>query len=420
MTRFSVLMMVTLAAACSSDAEWGGTMTDSAGIVLVQNPERADWTLVDQPLVEEELSIGAIDGPPEYQFGQIAAVDVADDGRIYVLDQQAAQVRVFDASGRFVQSIGKPGNGPGELSAATVAVLVGEGDSLYVADMMQQRITRFAPDGTDAGVVAVPIAQGIPVAWAVSPQRRFVTQVRPMTMPGMPQTAPAEAQNRDWILLRDTHGEVVDTLLGVESGRTVSFSSSGMSMRLFESEPLWALLSDGRIVHGRNDVYRLEVLKSDRSVERVITRPFQRASVTEADRAAFLTFMRQSMESTGQVPPQVVDQFLSQVQFADNYPAYARILGGPHNTIWVQHVRTAQDVQAEGGTFDVQDVGAARWDVFDDEGRLLGVIEMPPRFQPLRVIGSHIYGVKRDDLDVQHVVRLRLRSASGDDFTLDR
>jgi hypothetical protein len=33
---------------------------------------------------------------------------------------------------------------------------------------------------------------------------------------------------------------------------------------------------------------------------------------------------------------------------------------------------------------------------------------MPLRFQPLLVVGSRIYGVLRDELDVQHVVRLRI------------
>jgi hypothetical protein len=46
--------------------------------------------------------------------------------------------------------------------------------------------------------------------------------------------------------------------------------------------------------------------------------------------------------------------------------------------------------------------------VFDHEGRYLGPIDMPARFQPMHVEGSNIYGVARDDLDVQYVVKLQL------------
>ncbi|MBI4543404.1 MAG: hypothetical protein HY705_10265 [Gemmatimonadetes bacterium] len=40
--------------------------------------------------------------------------------------------------------------------------------------------------------------------------------------------------------------------------------------------------------------------------------------------------------------------------------------------------------------------------------RYLGVVEMPLRFQPMRFVGWQIYGVQRDELDVQYVVRVRI------------
>jgi hypothetical protein len=64
--------------------------------------------------------------------------------------------------------------------------------------------------------------------------------------------------------------------------------------------------------------------------------------------------------------------------------------------------------EREGRTFDPQDIGAPEWDVFDRQGRFLGVLTMPSRFQPLRVVDDRVYGVQRDELDVQHVVRLRV------------
>lgn len=408
--RAVLLSVMLLAPACGGDAsdEWGGTMRDSAGVVMVENPASAAWQPDEQPTLEEQLSIGAVEGAPAYQFGLIAAVDVSDDGTIYVLDQQAAQVRVFDAAGQHLRTIGQPGDGPGELSPSTAALLVGDGDSVYVADILKQRIHRFAPDGAEAGGVQVAIADGIPVSWAVTPDHRFITQLRVMELSGAQAGAPVarSRQPRDLIVLRDAHGEIVDTLLVLESGRTFDFTGGMPAMRLFESEPMWAVMSNGRLVHGRNDTYRLHLLDGDGAVERVITKPFERSPVSEADRAALLDILRQSME--GRAAPQAIAQFLSRVQFADNYPAYARILGGPKNTIWVQRIRTAEMAQREGREFNPQDIGAREWDIFDDEGRLLGVLTMPPRFQPLRIVGSDVYGVQRDELDVQHLVKLRV------------
>jgi hypothetical protein len=54
------------------------------------------------------------------------------------------------------------------------------------------------------------------------------------------------------------------------------------------------------------------------------------------------------------------------------------------------------------------DFGSRTWDVFDAEGRYLGVVNMPPRFQPVRFLGNVIYGIQRDELDVQYVVKLQV------------
>jgi hypothetical protein len=55
-----------------------------------------------------------------------------------------------------------------------------------------------------------------------------------------------------------------------------------------------------------------------------------------------------------------------------------------------------------------QDLGSSEFDVFDAEGRYLGMVAMPDRFTPLRFVGDAVYGVWQDELDVQYVVRLRI------------
>jgi hypothetical protein len=410
MRRGSVVLLLVLAGACRpGSSDWGGTERDSAGVTVVQNPAEGNWTLKEQPQLVEELRIGTEEGDPVYQFGTVVSIDVDDAGRIHVLDQQAAQVRVFDSDGKHVRTIGRPGAGPGELSPATMAVLAGPADVVYVADIMRQRIAAFGADGTETGSTPVLVQSGIPIRFDVSPEGRFLMQVRVMTMPGMRDTVPM----KDRILARDPASEQADTLLELESGRTFQFSGGGMPrFRLFESEPVWTVLQDGRIAHGRNDSYRIALLAQDRTVRRVITRPVERRAVTEADRTALLEMMRRTMErqlaGRGPQAAAMAQQMVQSTQFADHYPMFAALLGGPGGTLWVQRIRTAEDVQREGGTFDTQDVGSAQWDVFDPEGRLLGMLQLPPRFQPMRVDGEHIYGVVRDELDVQHVARLRV------------
>ena len=86
-----IFLYLPLMQACGGASAWEGTVTDSAGIAVVHNTATPLWSSGDAWTVTEELRIGELAGEPEYQFGQITFVDVADDGSIFVMDLMANQ-----------------------------------------------------------------------------------------------------------------------------------------------------------------------------------------------------------------------------------------------------------------------------------------------------------------------------------------
>ncbi len=62
----------------------------------------------------------------------------ADEGVLYVSDTLAHQIKLFDATGRLIRSIGRRGEGPGEFNFPTYISLAG--DRLIVADTMNARV----------------------------------------------------------------------------------------------------------------------------------------------------------------------------------------------------------------------------------------------------------------------------------------
>ena len=92
-----------------------------------------------------EVTIGELDGPEEYLFGRISSIAVNDDGTVYVLDQQAQHVRVFDSLGVYLETLGRRGQGPGELSRAEAIALLPD-RRLVVRDPDNQRVAVFGPD----------------------------------------------------------------------------------------------------------------------------------------------------------------------------------------------------------------------------------------------------------------------------------
>jgi hypothetical protein len=402
------LLLVVPLAACSGGGAPGGAVRDSAGVAIVENTARGSWGPGGPWQFEEALRIGTPTGEPEYQFGQVVGLDVDDAGNIYVLDQMAQEVRVYDASGKYVRSLGRPGNGPGELSRNASAVLIGRGDTVYVADLMLQRMSRYAPDGSDAGTFPIPLDQGVSARWEMTENNTFLQQVQTIPLPG--QTNAAAPVNL--ILSRATDGTLQDTVLHLKASETVRFDETGPRIRLFQPETVWTLLPGDRIALAVNSTYRIEVHGGDGALQRVITRPFERKQVGEADRQAFLKMFRETWERNG-VPAQAIPQLVSAVSFADYYPAFANLLSGPDGSLWVQQIRTADETGAEGGDFTVQDVGSPSWDVFDADGQFLGTVTFPARFTAMRFHGDSVYGLWRDDMDVQHVMVLSRKTQAS-------
>jgi hypothetical protein len=392
-------------------------VTDSAGIRIVTNPDRGAWGEGQGWRLEEELRIGVDAGPTELQFGSVAGVDADPSGRIYVLDGQARQVRVFGPDGSLVTSFGRGGGGPGEFSQILAQqqpglLFVLEDGSVAIPDMGNARIAHFGPDGEVLGSQPITLDDGIPMLWTRSADRAIYRQVRRMGLPGMPA---AEATPTDRIIRMDGLGGEEEVVLEVPPGESFGTGAGGMpQIRIFAPEPVWAVLSDGRLATGSNHRYSLELRAPGGDVESITRRDVRRREVTARDESAFRDIFRDAWGEAG-IPSDMVSQLMTAVGFEPHWPALAQLLAGPDGTLWVQRVDpesgvrdlTVEDLQA--GRF-----GSPRWDVFDVDGTFLGSVDVPDGITPLRFVGDHLYGIHRDELEVQRVVRLRLHRGEGE------
>ena len=395
--RFAALLAVLPLLAACADAggpEWAGTVTDSAGVTVVANPAEGLWGAGDAWTLEEELSIGSLEGEAAYQFGQIIGVDVDADGNFYIADAQAQHVRVFDASGTHIRTLGSPGSGPGELGLAMNGVFV-IGDEVVVPDLGNARITRFTRAGDLSGSERLDIAQGVPLRWDVASDMRIVVQRRNVN----PADTVSEATG-DPIVTLGADGQAPDTLAILPPGESLQIRGGQAQIRFFNPEPIWDADPDGRLLTAKNNGMRFEVWGSDGTLQRVITLPYTPKAVTERDKQVFLDAVGDAARQQG-APPEAVQAFLQQASFAENYPAFVSVALGPLGSVWVQRILSGDELAGEGETFNVQDLGSTNWDVFDADGRYLGMLTFPGKYQPIRAMGDRFYGIARDELDVQ-------------------
>ena len=94
----------------------GGFVVDTLanGAVRVVNTAEGIWGAdeTERWVVREDLRIGVLDGEAPYVFGRVTMVRPATQGRFWVMDRLALELRLFDSDGRFERAVGGRGEGP--------------------------------------------------------------------------------------------------------------------------------------------------------------------------------------------------------------------------------------------------------------------------------------------------------------------
>lgn len=124
---------------------WKGTMEKENGVTIVKNPKEPIHK-EDVFILEEELSIGSGNEGEEYSFFRIGNIAVDDRESIYVADIASAHIRMFDSDGKYLRTIGRKGQGPGEMQMPSY-VQITSNNEVLVQDYMAQRISFFSVDG---------------------------------------------------------------------------------------------------------------------------------------------------------------------------------------------------------------------------------------------------------------------------------
>ncbi len=396
LARLCALATLPLLAACGRDAgaaatAWAGTMdTLPSGRVVVTNPKTPIWDGGESWTVVEDLRIGSFDDPGPYELGQVTALDVDAYGRIWALEAQAKEIRVFDAEGRYVRSIGRAGGGPGEFSGPAHAQFAADG-RLWVADPQNNRVSVIDTTGTfveshriAGGFFMVPWPGGfdleghyyLPIP-RMDPDDGFgigIVRFGPGMTPLDTIAQPEDPVERERFEYRSPSGD----------GRFMASIPFAPGFRTARSPlgTMWGLLTGE---------YRLFEIDRAGDTLRTIQNAYDPLPVTAADREAARESLSWFTEQGGQID-------LSRVP--GTKPAAEDLFVDEEGRIWVGRLTDRPEGQD--------------WDLFDREGRFLTRIRLPTPFRAVRrVKGEYIYGVTEDEIGVPYIVRARIEPGSA-------
>lgn len=415
--RFLASLLVALVGCTATEPDAEVVVdTLAGGALVVHNSERGLWDEGEEWRLVEELRLGTATGAGPESFTDVRGLDVDAYGRIWVMDHQTNEIRVFDTEGEHVQTIGGTGGGPGEFRS-----LYGGGFDpewrLWVFDEGQNRgYTVLDTTGTVVATFPREI-WGYGYRWKIvfdETGRLIEDAVLPPGEDGSRQGAlvfnppPVGATgggsaDDPGVELQGAEGTLRTGLGSPDTVRfdETSFTDRGPGYYRLETAGGYGMIPvpfsgrGHRVIDdapsewvGFSDEYRIVRRSLDGDTLLVVEKEYAPVLVEDEEVERFLG----RLEDAG-ISRDLVDTS----RIPDVHPAYEFFLL-ENGRLWV--------ARPEAG-----DEHSIPLDVFDGEGRYLGVVRSPVELRepaPWVVRDDRLYGIAFGELDVPYVVRLRI------------
>lgn len=382
------------------------SIRDSAGIEIVENAKPAwqagkTWTLSRAPILE----IGADSSASAFRFSRIAAALRLSDGRIAVAERASLELRLFDANGHHLWSVGKKGERPGEFTDLGMMMRLA-GDSLAVESLRYTSV--FAPDGKFVRQVRYgpfePEMLQIPMVAVLG---RFPDGSA--LIGDFPQGRHAVRGAGQWVdsstlLLAESSGKVrrvVDRVPALTFGANVNAPTP----LIFGAEMMHAS-SHTSISEAFSNQYAIRQFDAEWNLKRIIRRAWSPHAFTAAERTSYVDAWM-TLWSTDQGVRRERDRLAKlNAQYPDYLPAFVDMLSSPSGVLWLRDASLSEAATC-ACLMAVSNVPSS-WSIFDARGVWLGKMQMPPRFTPTDVGDDYVLGFVRDTKDALRVVMYRV------------
>ena len=399
-------LLLACLAACQGDAPELGTPRD--GNVTVVNNTTALWTDQTAWRIEEKplVSIGQVDGPPDYQLHwAMRAVRLAD-GTIVINNAGTKQIRFYDSNGKHVRSVGRAGAGPGEYESIPFFRRYGA-DSLIAWDGRLDRGTVIALNGTYGRNVPRPDFGG---AWIMYldtfgdgsllgigtgysggrlPQVEMVEEAVERVALRARQEQSIEVDSA--LLFRLRPSGAIDTIGGFFSAESYRLSKIPVSMPFAHR---MATATQGELLHyGTSHAFEIRTYTSKGKLVRITRSNRPNPPLTRDVIDEFIE--RSTARIRNPAARQQQRAKYASIEFPKTLPAFSELLVDGEGNLWVSAYHEFMAPQP-------------RWTVLDKAGKLLGEVAMPPRFTVYEIGADYVLGKQVDELDVERIVLHRL------------
>jgi len=357
----------------------------------------------------EEVRVSDKAFPAGIVFQNPRGVAADAKGRVYVADADAHHLKVFGANGKFLRTIGRKGQGPGEFQGPEF-VEIG-GGRIYVWESMNRRISAFDAEGKF--ITSTPFnpgAFGVFIRMRALPDGRLVVYYERGFAEGSMTRVP-DSQDRVVELL-SAEAKLIRTLYErkVRSSRLAWVAELSRYVRVpFPYHPAVAMevTPAGLVAVGLSDKNGFEVLDPDQGRLAAFSRPYQPVRLTEKDKQDHFGRFRMTVfkDNIKTVLPKPPEYIVKDTEFPDVLPAFRGLIADGEGSLWV-HVYVESRATNVFDVFDLKNGFLARITV---EGASVGhdfANSLSNRFA-----GGALWMIERDEDGYASLVKYHLTAA---------
>jgi hypothetical protein len=353
-----VFFAVTTQPAAAGD--WKGQEVDQAGELHMLNPAEGLESATSVEL-QEMWRLGGDSDDDEEFFGVIARITTDEQGNVYVLDSQLTEVKIYDATGAYLNSIGREGEGPGEFRRPNDMFLTPDGD-VGVMQSVPGKIVLLTGEGDPAGDFPLPTPEGGGFQMLRGGKLAGGSLILARQLQSFEEGVVTQTVSLDQI---DMAGNITNTL--VSNTRVLELANLVIDEKRFfsfEQGGRWDVGTDGRVYVLNSYLdYTIHVYNPDGSLDRVIERDYARRKRTaeELERIENIwsAFLRQAPNAKTDIGE--YDYDIQSIHPRDD------------GSLWVLTSRGSRDL--DDGTIGV-------FDVFDDKGRYVREVTLKGQGDP--------------------------------------
>ena len=324
-----LLLLIAATVAIAQSLPWKGTITKDGDVIVVKNPKEP---IYKDPILslKEDFSVGGAGATGGSMFSYLIDIAVDQNGNIFALDLRDCCIKVFDRSAKYLRTIGRRGQGPGELGGPFSMTLLPAKSEILVRDVGGRRVTVFRPDG--AFVRQIPI-------------RGMVGEIKADLNGDFYISETIFGQGTSQDILKKMSSDLSQVLAEIVK------HPADESHNPFKSRDRWILDEKGGLIYGDAKSYEFRYFDPEGKPVRRVLRDYELLKVTKED-----------IDEFGNRP--VPSGFTPSYEYSTHHAAYRSFFADDHGHLFVQTwERTADNRQ------DIHDI-------FDADGRYIGRVAL--------------------------------------------